>query len=120
MTEREEIAAQSSVVIPPITISKKKLLIGLAGGFFVYALVICIVYIFSRKIKDSDDFSTTFGVGQLGKIYRECQSVKRSTGLDKAIYSLKRRGRKKVSIDEASSIVAVNTSLTASKGGLKA
>lgn len=114
--ERAEVA---SVVIPPITVDKKKLLIGLAGGFFVYAFIICLSYIFSRKVKDSDDFATTFGVNQLGKIYRETASVKRATALDRAIYSLKRRGRKKVSVDEASLIVAVNTSLTASKGGYK-
>ena len=119
IAEREEIVAQSKVTIPPVTISKKKLLIGLAGGFFVYAFIICVAYVFSHKIKDSDDFNTAFGVNQLGKIYRETRSVKRTTRLDKAIYSLKRRGRKKVSFDEASSIVAVNTSFTASKGGYK-
>lgn len=114
--ERVEVAA---VAIPPITVNKKKLIIGFAGGFFVYAMIICLVYVFSGKVKDSDDFATTFGVNQLGKIYHESGSMRRATRFDKAIYSLKRRGRKKVSLDEASSIVAVNTSLTASKGGYK-
>ncbi len=119
IAEREEIVAQSEVVIPPVTVSRKKLLIGLVGGFFVYALIICIAYIFSHKIKDSDEFSTSFGVNQIGKIYHESKSPKRATGFDRAIYSLKRRGRKKVSYDEASSIVAVNASLSASKKGIK-
>lgn len=119
ITESIERAEVTAVAIPPITVNKKKLIIGLAGGFFVYAFIIFLAYLFSRKIKDSDDFSSAFGVDQLGKIYHDCKSTKRATGLDKAIYSLKRRGRKKVSFDEASSIVAVNTSLTASKGGYK-
>lgn len=114
--ERTEVA---DVVIPPIVVSKKKLLIGIVGGFFVYAFVICLAYMFSRKIKDSDDFSTTFKIDQLGKIYKESKSARRANRLDKAIYSLKRRGRKKVPFDEASSIVAINTSLTASRGGYK-
>ncbi len=119
MAENMERAEDATVAIPPITVNKKKLLIGLVGGFFAYAFILCLAYIFSRRIKDSDDFDTTFGVNQLGKIYGEFKSAKRATGLDKAIYSLKRRGRKKVSFDEASSIIAVNTSLTASKGGYK-
>ena len=119
MAENIERAEAETVAIPPITISKKKLLIGLAGGFFVYAFIIFLAYVFSRKIKDSDDFTSSFGIDQLGRIYHECRSSKRVTGLDKAIYSLKRRGRKKISFDEASSIIALNTSFIASKAGYK-
>lgn len=117
--ENIERAEAATVEIPPITLNKKKLIIGLIGGLLVYAFIICLIYIFSRRIKDSDDFTSTFGVNQLGKIYHETGTMKRATGLDKAIYSLKRRGRKKVPFGEASSIVAVNTSLTASKCGYK-
>ena len=119
IAEKIERAEVATVTIPPILVDKKKLLIGLAGGFFMYAFVLCLIYIFSREIKDSDDFSITFGVNQLGKIYRESKSVKYATRLDKAIYLLKRRGRKKVPYDEAVSIVATNSSLTASKDGIK-
>lgn len=115
----EDISSISVKEIPPVTVSKKKLAIGLVGGFFAYALIVCIVYVLSGKVKDSDDFGSSFGVNQLGKIYYDSKPGKRFSAFDKVIYSLKRRGRKKVSPDEAASIIAVNTSITASKHEIK-
>ena len=103
------------IVIPKISVDKKKLAIGLVGGLFLYALTICIGYICNGKVKDSDDFERLCGINKLGKIYREKESRLPGKRLDRSISSLKRRGRKKVSIDEAESIVISNILAVADK-----
>ena len=108
----------NEIVIPQISISKKMLLIGLFAGLFVYAGIICIIYIFSQKIKDSDDFTSTFGAPQLGKLYGQRQFNGFGKKIDKWIYSLKSKGRKKISIEEATGIIAANTALSAAKAGI--
>ena len=97
------------IVIPEISVDKKKLAIGLAGGLFVYALIICIGYIFNGKVKDSDDFERMYGIANLGKIYGE----NGRKGFSRWLYSLKRRGRKAIPVDEAEKLIAKNVAAVA-------
>ncbi len=101
--------------IPAVGVSKKQLAIGMVGGLFVYAAIICLAYIFSQKIKDSDDFTTTFGTRQLGKVYGTREFKKPLGFIDRWIYSFKRHGRRKIDNAEACDIIATNTALTAAK-----
>ena len=118
LAEGENIARKiekPEVTIPSITVSKKKLAIGMAAGFFLYAGILFIGYIFSQKIKDSDSFSDNFGVAQLGKIYGKRSFRGFGKRLDKRIYLLKNKGRKTIPEEEAETIAAANTALAAAK-----
>ena len=115
--DEEENGEEEEIIptIPPIEINKKKLGIGVIGGLFVYALVICAGYVFNGKLKDSDDFERLCGINKLGKIYREKESKFPGKKLDRAINSLKRRGRKKISAEDAESIIVSNILAAADK-----
>lgn len=116
--EEAEVEAEikpEEIVIPKISIDKKKLAIGLAGGLFVYTLIICIGYIFNGKVKDSDDFERMYGIANLGKIFRELGKK----GLTRKIYSLKRRGKKAISVEEAEKVIAVNVAAVAKANDAK-
>ncbi len=106
---------EKKIDIPSVGVSKKQLAIGMVGGLFVYAAIICLAYIFSQKIKDSDDFTTTFGTRQLGKVYGTREFKKPLGFIDRWIYSFKRHGRRKIDNAEACDIIATNTALTAEK-----
>lgn len=118
--EDEEAEAETEIkpeeiVIPKISVDKKKLVVGLVGGLFLYALIICIGYIFNGKVKDSDDFERLFGIKTIGKIYGAGDKRANRKGLDGAIYSLKRRGRKPVVQNSAEKMIAINSAALASK-----
>ncbi len=117
----EEVSEETEdeIVIPPVEISKKKTLIGAAAGLVVYGLLICMIYIFSGKIKDSDDFYSLFGLKNLGKIYGERKFKFLGKSLDKKIYSLKRGGRKNVSRAEAENVIAINVAASAKTEEIK-
>ena len=106
---------EKKIDIPAVGVSKKQLAIGMVGGLFVYAAIICLAYIFSQKIKDSDDFTITFGTRQLGKVYGTREFKKPLGFIDRWIYSFKRHGRRKIDNAEACDIIATNTALTAAK-----
>ena len=114
-TEAEAEIKPEEIVIPKVSVDKKKLAVGLVGGVFVYALIICIGYIFNGKVKDSDDFERLYGIANLGKIYRNIDKK----GLSKAIYSLKRRGRKALPIEEAEKLVSLNVAAVAKANDAK-
>ena len=85
---------KAEVTVPGVSVSKKKILIGLILGVFVYAGIICVAYIFSQKIKDSDDFTVTFGTAQLGKLYGKREFKRFGKKIDRWLYSFKNcRGR---------------------------
>lgn len=107
------------VEIPALAVSKKKVLIGVVLGVFVYAGILCVAYIFSQKIKDSDDFTVTFGTAQLGKLYGRREFKGFGKKLDKWLYSFKNRGRKVIDADEAAGIIATNSALSAAKADIK-
>lgn len=107
------------VEIPALAVSKKKILIGVVLGVFVYAGILCVAYIFSQKIKDSDDFTVTFGTAQLGKLYGRREFKGFGKKLDKWLYSFKNRGRKVIDADEAAGIIATNSALSAAKADIK-
>ena len=113
--EEENTEEETIPTIPPIEISKKKLGIGVIGGLFVYAFVICIGYVFDGKVKDSDDFERLFGIRTIGKIYGAGDKRANKKGLDGAIYSLKRRGSKPVVQNSAEKMIAINTAALVTK-----
>lgn len=113
--EEAEPETEEEIIIPPVEVSKKKILIGIAGGLVLYVLVICVIYIFSRKIKDSDDFESLVRVPQLGKVYR----YRYSKGLAKKIYSIKFGGRKVAVPAEAEAIISDNVAAVAEKESVK-
>ncbi len=110
---------EAEITVPGIAVSKKKILIGVVLGVFLYAGIICVAYIFSQKIKDSDEFTVTFGTAQLGKLYGQRDFKGFGKKIDKWLYSFKNRGRKAVAADEAESIIAANTALSAVKADIK-
>ena len=99
--------------------TKKLFIYGVAGGLFVSLLLISLMYIFTNKLRDTDSFNTVYGINQIGKIFRPSKKEKYSTIIDRAFYSLKRRGRKKVELEEAINNAAVSTTVTAVKIGAK-
>lgn len=119
LSRQIEISKAAEISIPDINVSKKKVLIGAVLGVFLYAGIICVAYIFSQKIKDSDDFTVTFGTAQLGKLYGQRSFKGFGKKLDTWLYSFKNRGRKPIDADEAAGIIAANTALSAAKSDIK-
>ena len=74
-SEQPEQPAQSVTAeenpVPTPAVSKKYILLGAVLFAFVYAVVICMAYIFNTKLRVSDELQSIYGIPQIGLVVRE-------------------------------------------------
>lgn len=94
---------------------KRMFTYGLLGGTFGSILIVSVLYIFTNRLRDTDSFNVTYGINQIGRVFRSSKKKWQCTPIDKAIYSLKRKGRNKVRFEDAIENVALSTAVAAKR-----
>lgn len=105
----EENPVQTSAV------SKKYVLLGAVLFAFVYALVICMVYIFNTKLRVSDELQSIYGIPQIGLVIRESG---RKVFLDKWVDSLRHYGKRKFTSEQSMELAFAAVKIAAVKNGM--
>lgn len=101
--------------VPTPTISKKYVLLGAVLFAFVYAVVICMVYIFNTKLRLSDELQSIYGIPQIGLVVRESG---RKVFLDKWVDSLRHYGKRKFTAEQSMELAFAAIKIAAVKNGL--
>lgn len=101
--------------IPTPAVSKKYVLLGAVLFAFVYAVVICMVYIFNTRLRESDKLQSIYGIPQIGLIVRESG---RKVFLDKWVDSLRHYGKRKFTAEQSLELAFAAIKIAAVKNGL--
>lgn len=100
---------------PTPTISKKYVLLGAVLFAFAYAVVICMVYIFNTRLRESDELQSIYGIPQIGLVVRESG---RKVFLDKWVDSLRHYGKRKFTAEQSMELAFAAIKIAAVKNGL--
>lgn len=118
-SEQPEQPAQSVTAeenpVPTPAVSKKYILLGAVLFAFVYAVVICMAYIFNTKLRVSDELQSIYGIPQIGLVVRESG---RKVFLDKWVDSLRHYGKRKFTAEQSMELAFAAIKITAVKNGL--
>ena len=101
--------------VPTPTVSKKYVLLGAVLFAFVYAVVICMVYIFNTRLRESDELQSLYGIPQIGLVVRESG---RKVFLDKWVDSLCHYGKRKFTAEQSMELAFAAIKIAAVKNGL--
>mgnify|MGYP000573358667 CR=1 FL=1 len=117
--EQSEQPAQNATAeekpVPTPAVSKKYVLLGAVLFAFVYAVVICLVYIFNTRLRESDDLQSIYGIPQIGLVVRESG---RKIFLDKWVDSLRHYGKRKFTAEQSMELAFAAIKIAAVKNGL--
>lgn len=105
--------------IPSPGVSVKYIVAGIVMAVLLYALVICMAYIFSNRLKTGDDLQSLYDIPQLGRICREQNSRKFLAFVDKWILSLRDRKIRRFAAGEAVNLAAVAVKMAVKKEGFQ-
>ena len=111
--EQKPGAEEISVLAP--TVSKKYVLLGAILFAFVYAAVLCLVYIFNTKVRVSDELQRLYNVPQIGLVVRES---KRKLLLDRWADSLRNYGKRKFSAEQSLELAFAAVKIATIKNGV--
>ena len=118
-SEQPEQPAQSVTAeenpVPTPAVSKKYILLGAVLFAFVYAVVICMAYIFNTKLRVSDELQSIYGIPQIGLVVRESG---RKVFLDKWVDSLRHYGKRKFTAEQSMELAFAAIKIAAVKNGL--
>lgn len=101
--------------VPTPAVSKKYVLLGAVLFAFVYAVVICMVYIFNTRLRESDKLQSIYGIPQIGLVVRESS---RKVFLDKWVDSLRHYGKRKFTAEQSMELAFAAIKIAAVKNGL--
>lgn len=101
--------------VPTPAVSKKYVLLGAVLFAFVYAAVICMVYIFNTRLRESDELQSLYGIPQIGLVVRESS---RKGFLDKWVDSLRNYGKRKFTAEQSMELAFAAIKIAAVKNGL--
>lgn len=106
-------AEEKTAPIPAV--SKKYVLLGAVLFAFVYVLVICMVYIFNTRLRETDELQSVYGIPQIGLVVRESG---RKVCLDKWVDSLRHYGKRKFTAEQSMELAFAAIKIAAVKNGL--
>lgn len=110
----QNVTAEENPVLTP-AVSKKYVLLGAVLFAFVYAVVICMVYIFNTRLRKSDELQSLYGIPQIGLVVRESG---RKVFLDKWVDSLRHYGKRKFTAEQSMELAFAAIKIAAVKNGL--
>lgn len=105
----EEISVQTPAV------SKKYVFLGAILFVFVYAAVLCLIYIFNTKVRASDELQRLYNIPQIGLVVRES---KRKLLLDRWADSLRNYGKRKFSAEQSMELAFAAVKIATVKNGV--
>lgn len=109
----EEKEVTESVVQAPV-VSKKEVILGAALFAFVYVLMLSLGYIFSTRIRVSDDLQKMYGISQIGLVVKESR---KKNILDKWVDSLRCYGKRKFSAEQSVELAYAAVKIATVKNG---
>lgn len=117
--EQSEESAQNVTAeenpVPTPAVSKKYVLLGAVLFAVVYALVICMAYIFNTRLRESDELQSIYGIPQIGLVVRESG---RKVFLDKWVDSLRHYGKRKFTAEQSMELAFAAIKIATVKNGL--
>lgn len=113
----EEQDSLTTATIKP-SVNTKYILIGMILFAFIYVLYVFLKYIFSARIRATDDIAAIYGVSELGVIPAESGKKKMFALIDNLILKLRFWNKRTFTMEEAIGLTAVSVKMAALKGNL--
>lgn len=104
---------ESSAQVP--TISNKYVLLGAVLFAFLYAVILCMAYIFNTRLRSSDELQSLYCIPQIGLIV---ENSGKKIFLDKWIDSLHNYGKRKFTAEQSMELAYAAVKIAAVKNGL--
>ena len=114
-TQIEQKPGAEEISVPAPAVSKKYVLLGAILFVFVYAAVLCLVYIFNTKVRASDELQRLYNIPQIGLVVRES---KRKLLLDRWADSLRNYGKRKFSVEQSMELAFAAVKIATVKNGV--
>ena len=112
--EQDNEAAEHPVTMSP-TVSKKYVVLGAVLFAFVYAVILCMGYIFNSRIRVNDELQDLYGIPQIGLVVKDS---KKKLFLDKWINNLRHYGKREFTAEQSMELAFAALKIAAVKNGL--
>lgn len=113
-TEQDNEAANQTVAASP-SVSKKYVVLGAVLFAFVYAVILCMGYIFNSRIRVNDELQDLYGIPQIGLVVKDS---KKKLFLDKWINNLRHYGKREFTAEQSMELALAALKIVAVKNGL--
>lgn len=108
-------AAAESVTVQKPSISIKYVVLGAVIFAFVYAMILCLMYIFNGKLRASDELQNLYQIPQMGLIVKES---KKKLLPDQWVDNLRNHGKRKFTPAQSMELAVAAVKIAAVKNGL--
>lgn len=108
-------AAAESVTVQKPSISIKYVVLGAVIFAFVYAMILCLMYIFNGKLRASDELQNLYHIPQMGLIVKDS---KKKLLPDKWVDNLRNHGKRKFAPAQSMELAVAAVKIAAVKNGL--
>lgn len=112
--EQDNEAANQTVAASP-SVSKKYVVLGAVLFAFVYAVILCMGYIFNSRIRVNDELQDLYGIPQIGLVVKDS---KKKLFLDKWINNLRHYGKREFTAEQSMELAFAALKIVAVKNGL--
>ena len=110
---QEEVAEPVTVQKPSVSI--KYVVLGAVLFAFVYAMILCLMYIFNGKLRASDELQNLYHISQMGLIVKDS---KKKLLPDKWVDNLRNHGKRKFTPAQSMELAVAAVKIAAAKNGL--
>lgn len=110
---QEEVAEPVTVQKPSVSI--KYVVLGAVVFAFVYAMILCLMYIFNGKLRASDELQNLYHIPQMGLIVKDS---KKKLLPDKWVDNLRNHGKRKFTPAQSMELAVAAVKIAAVKNGL--
>ena len=112
--EQDDVEEEQPVTASP-TVSKKYVVLGAVLFAFVYAVILCMGYIFNSRIRVNDELQDLYGIPQIGLVVKDS---KKKLFLDKWISNLRHYGKREFTAEQSMELAFAALKIAAVKNGL--
>lgn len=112
--EQDNEAADQTVAASP-SVSKKYVALGAVLFAFVYAVILCMGYIFNSRIRVNDELQDLYGIPQIGLVVKD---FKKKLFLDKWISNLRHYGKREFTAEQSMELAFAALKIAAVKNRL--
>lgn len=112
--EQDDMEEEQPVTASPAA-SKKYVVLGAVLFAFVYAVILCMGYIFNSRIRVNDELQDLYGIPQIGLVVKDS---KKKLFLDKWINNLRHYGKREFTAEQSMELAFTALKIAAVKNGL--
>lgn len=112
----EENSVPETAPVPGISI--KYVILGMVMAAFLYAFILFMIYIFTAKVRSTDNLQELYNIPQLGMIPADKKHKKIFDFVDRWILSLRNRNKRQFISEEALGLASVAIKMSAGKESL--